>query len=41
MARLWDISQPLRASLPVWPGDTAFAAEATWVLEGDCPVNVS
>ncbi len=41
MARLWDISQPLRPGLPVWPGDTAFAADRTWLLDGDCPVNVS
>lgn len=41
MKRLWDISQPLRPGLPVWPGDTAFAAERSWVLEGDCPVNVA
>ncbi|AWM78515.1 arylformamidase [Phenylobacterium parvum] len=39
--RLYDISQPLRADLPVWPGDTPFGLERTWVLEGDCPVNVS
>ena len=39
--RLWDISQPLRAGLPVWPGDTPFSAERTWVLEGGCPVNVA
>ena len=41
MARIWDISQALWAGLPVWPGDTAFAAERTWMLDGDCPVNVS
>jgi arylformamidase len=39
--KIWDISQPLRAGLPVWPGDTAFHAQRTWALEGDCPVNVS
>lgn len=39
--RLYDISQPLRADLPVWPGDTPLRLERTWVLEGDCPVNVS
>lgn len=39
--RLFDISQPLRPDLPVWPGDTPFGLERTWVLEGDCPVNVS
>ena len=39
--KLWDISQRLRAELPVWPGDTAFRAERTWTLDDDCPVNVS
>jgi arylformamidase len=40
VARLWDISQPLRADLPVWPGDTPFAAAATWTHEAT-PVQVS
>jgi len=39
--RLWDISPPLKAGIPVWPGDTAFAAERSWQLAGACPVNVS
>jgi arylformamidase len=39
--KIWDISQPLRAGLPVWPGDTAFQAERTWHLDEECPVNVS
>ena len=39
--RLFDISQPLRPGLPVWPADTPFGLERTWVLDGDCPVNVS
>lgn len=38
---LYDISQSLRPDLPVWPGDTPFGLERTWVLEGECPVNVS
>lgn len=38
---LYDISQPIRPAVPVWPGDTAFSIERTWVLEGACPVNVS
>ena len=41
MARLWDISQPIRHGVPTWPGDTVYQAERTWALEGDCPVNVS
>jgi arylformamidase len=38
---LWDISPPLRRGIPVWPGDTAFAAERSWQLDEACPVNVS
>ena len=38
---LIDISQTLRARLPVWPGDTPFSVERTWALTVDCPVNVS
>lgn len=41
MARLWDISQPIRPGVPTWPGDTVYQAEQTWALEGECPVNVS
>jgi arylformamidase len=40
MSTLWDISQTLRAGLPVWPGDTAFESDPHWVLEDGCPVNV-
>lgn len=39
--RLWDISPALAPEIPVWPGDTAFEEARTWVLEGECPVNVS
>lgn len=39
--RLWDISQPLHAGLPVWPGDTAFAQAGTWQMAQGSPVNVS
>jgi arylformamidase len=38
---LYDISQPIRPGIPVWPGDTNLTIERTWVLEGACPVNVS
>jgi arylformamidase len=38
---LWDISPPLRPGIPVWPGDTPFAAERSWQIGGGCPVNVS
>ena len=41
MGKLWDISQVLRPSLPVWPGDTSFALEETWTIGPDCPVKVS
>ena len=39
--KLWDITQPLRPGLPVWPGDTAYSEERTWQIDADCPVNVS
>ncbi len=39
--RIWDISQLLHPELPVWPGDTAFAANRTWRMEEGSPVNVS
>jgi arylformamidase len=38
---IFDISQRLRAGLPVWPGDTPFAETRTWALGPECPVNVS
>jgi arylformamidase len=39
--RLWDISPPLSAATPVWPGDTQFCAEPTWQIGDGCPVKVS
>jgi arylformamidase len=39
--RIWDISQPLRPGLPVWPGDTAFGQAGTWQIGEGSPVNVS
>lgn len=39
--RIWDISQPVRAGIPVWPGDTAYAEERTWSIGPGCPVTVS
>ena len=39
--QIWDISQVLRAGLPVWPGDTAFAHRPTWTMGEGSPVNVS
>ena len=38
---LWDISPALSPAIPVWPGDTAYQTEATWQIEGGCPVKVS
>ncbi|TFW29318.1 arylformamidase [Massilia horti] len=38
---LWDISPTISADLPVWPGDTPFAASPTWTIGGGCPVHVS
>ena len=39
--RLWDISQPLRPALPVWPGDTAFSSRSRWTIGDGSPVNVA
>jgi arylformamidase len=39
--RVWDISQDLSESTPVWPGDTAFSARRSWAMGADSPVNVS
>ncbi|HTN50255.1 MAG TPA: arylformamidase [Burkholderiaceae bacterium] len=41
MPRLWDISPTIGPGCPVFPGDTEFALQWTWMLTGDCPVNVS
>ena len=38
---LFDITTPLSADTPVWPGDTPFSAHRTWQLGVGCPVNVS
>lgn len=40
MKRILDISRPVRAGIPVWPGDTPYAYQRTWKLGGGCPVNV-
>ncbi|HEX8957743.1 MAG TPA: arylformamidase [Burkholderiaceae bacterium] len=39
--KIWDISPALSPAIPVWPGDTAYQTEATWKIEGGCPVKVS
>jgi arylformamidase len=38
---LWDISPTISGALPVWPGDTPFAANPTWEIAAGCPVRVS
>ena len=39
--RVWDITQPVRPRIPVWPGDTEYGEERTWAIGPGCPVNVS
>jgi len=41
MKRLWDISPPVDAASPVFPGDTAYAQRWVTTIGADCPVNVS
>jgi arylformamidase len=41
MPRLWDISPPLQADTPVFPGDTAYQQRWSASLGPACPVNVS
>lgn len=41
MATLWDISPPVHAGSPVFPGDAAFQLRWSWTMGADCPVNVS
>lgn len=39
--RLWDISPPLHAGSPVFPGDTPFGLQWAARIGPNCPVNVS
>lgn len=39
--KIIDISQQLRPTLPVWPGDTPFSIEAAWSMGPECRVHVS
>lgn len=41
MSKIYDISQRIRAGIPVWPGDKEFSLKRTWSIEPGCPVNVS
>ncbi|MEY2952333.1 MAG: hypothetical protein RLZZ401_420, partial [Pseudomonadota bacterium] len=39
--RLWDISPPVQAGAPVFPGDTPYQQQWATQIGPDCPVNVS
>jgi arylformamidase len=39
--RLWDISPPVHAGAPVFPGDTAYQQQWVATIGPGCPVNVS
>ena len=39
--KIWDISQRLRPSLPVWPGDMPFNTRQRWAYGAGSPVNVA
>ncbi|MDP3809953.1 MAG: arylformamidase [Variovorax sp.] len=41
MKKLWDISPPVHAGAPVFPGDTAYAQQWAATIGPGCPVNVS
>jgi arylformamidase len=41
MRRLWDISPPVHAGSPVFPGDTPFSSAWAARIGPGCPVNVS
>ena len=40
MTRIWDISPPLQAESPTFPGDTPFSFGWKWRMGAGCPVNV-
>ncbi len=40
-SRLWDISAPVHAASPVFPGDTAYSQQWCAAIGPGCPVNVS
>ena len=39
--KIWDISPPVHANSPIFPGDEAFSLRWTARLTPDCPVNLS
>jgi len=41
MKKLWDISPPVHATSPVFPGDTAYSQHWMASIGPGCPVNVS
>ena len=41
VARLWDISPPVHAASPVFPGDGRYEQRWAATINADCPVNVS
>ncbi|HMN93176.1 MAG TPA: arylformamidase [Hydrogenophaga sp.] len=41
MKKLWDISPPIHAASPVFPGDTAYSQQWVASIAPGCPVNVS
>ncbi|MEZ5646821.1 MAG: cyclase family protein [Burkholderiaceae bacterium] len=41
MKKLWDISPPVHAGAPVFPGDTAYHQQWSASIGPGCPVNVS
>ena len=41
MSQLWDISPPVHAGTPVFPGDTAYRQQWSAQIAPGCPVNVS
>lgn len=41
MKRIWDISPPVHAGSPVFPGDTPYSQHWMARIASDCPVNVS
>ncbi len=41
MSHIWDISPPVHAGTPVFPGDTAYRQHWSAQMDVACPVNVS
>jgi len=41
LKRIWDISPPVDATSPVFPGDTPYSQRWTATIAPGCPVNVS